>query len=237
MFWIVDAFIAALIALVKPATADSRRVEKLLKMKMPMEAVEAWMDPFSDGDIDGLKWEVLPHSKRLVPTKTTRLNHFYIFELTKGKHLDTLFRLEEAERQKSVKATQWRRGLGCARLNLSQAAQMRGHTCSLLSMVCGKVSIKVTQPRDWRAMPTVSVRMKTLSMDEAGNIILPCEFEDVGFRAALRKQARVLLQKMIDDPLYPTGPMAPALTMGSTTIHTYRPPPPALPAPAPLALE
>ena len=86
--------------------------------------------------------------------------------------------------------------------------------------MCGAVYVEMVQPRDWRRMPMLKMRAKVLSMDAQGHILLPCEFEDMGYRAALRKQARTLLQRMMDDPLYPTlSEMVPALTNGTTVVR------------------
>ena len=54
-------------------------------------------------------------------------------------------------------------------------------------------------------------------MDKTGHIVWPTNFAS-RTRAALRMQARALLQKMIDDPLNPVdSTMAPALTAEGTS--------------------
>ena len=86
-------------------------------------------------------------------------------------------------------------------------------------MVCGRARVHFKEPRDEETMPTLSVVFLVMTMDKLGNITWPIDFA-AKTRAALRKQARVLLQRMIDDPLNPVDrTMEPALTaMGKETV-------------------
>ena len=84
-----------------------------------------------------------------------------------------------------------KRGAGAARARLSGAEQRRG--------------------------PTLTLTFFVLTMDKTGHIVWPTNFE-ARTRAALRMQARALLQRMIDDPLNPVdSTMAPALTAEGTS--------------------
>ena len=66
-------------------------------------------------------------------------------------------------------------------------------------------------------MPTATLTFKVLSLDKNGHIIWPTTFE-AKTQAALRMQARALLQKMINDPNNPVdATMAPALTGTGTS--------------------
>ena len=242
--WLSAAVRAQMLKMVKPPTATTRRIEKHLKMEVPIEALEDLMAPFEEEEVEGLKWEELPcGSRRLMPTRSSATNHFYNFSVTKGKLQDKLWALDQQETQKSKKEAAWRRGLGAARLHLSRAASLRGELTVLLSLMCGKVDMVMKQPRDHRAMPTLRLKAKSLTMDHLGNIILPCEFNDNNYKAALRKQALVILKKMIDDPLYPTS-ISPtqdfnlALTnrAGTSTTHSAAITESSLLAPPPLAL-
>jgi hypothetical protein len=104
------------------------------------------------------------------------------------------------------------RGAGCARARLSSAEQQRGGVPTTISMVCGNILIELKEPKDGSRMPVASATFKVLSMDQHGHIIWPTTFAPAT-QAALRKQARTLLQRMIDDPLNPVdSTMAPALT-------------------------
>ena len=205
--WIEGLLRAEMKKHVAPATMKTRRMEKIISMKAPMEVVERLLAPFETNEIADLEWEELPGKKfRLKPTKITSKNLFYKYQFTSGAKTDKLFRLHDFEQQKSLKHTQWRRGRGAARLHLSQRAADRGDSSALVALACGQITIDVKQPRNWAAMPDIRVRMKTLSMDRHGHIILPCEFKDAAYKASLRKQAKALLQEMINSTLYPTPP-------------------------------
>ena len=234
--WFWTRLVTALVSLIKPTTLDTRRVEKHLKMEMPMEVVEELFSPFEDQEVEGLMWEETESGKRLKPNATTRLNHFYAMRMIKGKQLDKLYRLQHSDVKKGKKDTQHKRGMGAGRLHLSKAAARKGQVSCLLAMVCGESRIRVTQPRDWRKMPVLRIRLMTMSMDGGGNIILPCEFTCPKYRAALRLQANALLQTMSKDDDYPTGTLSsfvPALQIkiGSTPdqclqqVVPPRPPP------------
>ena len=104
------------------------------------------------------------------------------------------------------------RGAGCARARLSSAEEARGGKPETISMVCGNVIAELKEPKDGEAMPTATLTFFVLSMDKTGHIIWPTLF-DAKTQAALRMQARALLQKMMDDPANPVdSTMAPALT-------------------------
>ena len=87
-----------------------------------------------------------------------------------------------------------------------------------MSMVCGNVLIDVKAPKDeTSSMATLELTFFVLSMDKTGHIIWPTAF-DAPTQAQLRKQARALLKKMIDDPLNPAeDTMRPALTGTGTS--------------------
>ena len=88
-------------------------------------------------------------------------------------------------------------------------------------MVCGNVLIDFKEPIDLSAMPTLQVTFFVMTMDKTGHIVnvWPTDYDD-RTRAQLRKQARVLLKRMIDDPYNPVdSTMAPALAgAGSSTV-------------------
>ena len=111
------------------------------------------------------------------------------------------------------------RGAGCARARLSLAEEARGGKPTTISMVCGNVLAELKEPKDGEAMPTATFTFKVLSMDKNGHVIWPTTFE-AKTQAALRMQARALLQKMIEDPFNPVDEtMAPALTgTGSSSL-------------------
>ena len=220
--WFTQLLMSLIYACVRPPTAKTRRKEHLIKLKMPIEAFDRLLEPFKDREVVGLSRATLGCGDvRLYPTKVTRKNLIYDYKMIKGSFLDRLLQLEGHDdvRAKSKKDVRWRRGMGAARLWLSHAAGQRGEESLLLALVCGEVKLKLTQPREWVSMPILEVRLKVLTMDEFNNIILPCEFQDEAYKKVLRHQARTLLQKMINDPLYPTGSQMAALTMGTTTVR------------------
>jgi len=110
-----------------------------------------------------------------------------------------------------------KRGAGAARARLSGAEQRRGGVPQTISMVCGNVTIELKESVMQERMPTLTLTFFVLSMDKTGHIVWPTNFE-ARTRAALRMQARALLQKMIDDPHNPVdSTMAPALTAEGTS--------------------
>ena len=116
------------------------------------------------------------------------------------------------------------RGVGCARARLSEADQRRGGVPQCVSMVCGNSLVDIKEPINQSSMPTLKLTFYVLTMDKDGHIVWPTRF-DPPTQAQLRRQARVLLQKMIDDPLNPVDEtMAPALT-GVGTSSLWQPPP------------
>lgn len=98
-----------------------------------------------------------------------------------------------------------KRGAGAARARLSCAEQRRGGVPQTISMICGNVVVELKESAAQERMPTMTLTFFVLSMDKTGHIIWPTNFE-AKTRAALRLQARALLQKMMDDPLNPVLP-------------------------------
>ena len=79
-------------------------------------------------------------------------------------------------------------------------------------MVCGSVLVDFSEPINESTMPRLTLTFFVLTMDKTGHLVWPTNFE-APTQAALRKQARVLLQRMMDDPHNPVdATMAPALT-------------------------
>jgi len=107
-----------------------------------------------------------------------------------------------ARAQPSSAPALFKRGAGCARARLSKAEQRRGGVPTTISMVAGAVIIEYNVPIKKNKCPTIKITLFILTMDKNGFITWPTVFE-TGTQAALRKQARVLLQRMMDDPLNP----------------------------------
>ena len=119
--------------------------------------------------------------------------------------------------------TQYKRGHGSARALLSKAAQKRGGVPTTISQVCGNIKVHYTEPTDPEKVPTLKLFFYVLTMDKDGFITWPDDF-DSDMQAKLRKQVRLNLRKMIDDPLSPVDEtMLPALTGTGSCVR--KPPP------------
>ena len=72
-------------------------------------------------------------------------------------------------------------------------------------------------------MPTLTLKFFVLTINFEGHIIWPTLFSKET-EAALRKQARLLLQRLIEDPDAPVGAaMQPALAGSSGALRTVAP--------------
>lgn len=119
----------------------------------------------------------------------------------------------------------YKRGVGCARARLSKAEQRRGGVPTTISMVAGNVIVDFRVPKNPLKCPMLKITFFVLTMDKNGFITWPTNFEK-GTEAQLRRQARVLLKKMIDDPLNPCDEtMAPALTQTGGAVRRIPPKP------------
>eukprot|EP00965_Chrysotila_dentata_P134507 4448914-Pleurochrysis_carterae.AAC.2 len=133
----------------------------------------------------------------------------FTYVLRKGKQTEKLWKLHEHEQfapkpggKALRRAHPWKRGIGCARLQLSGTAGRRGELACTLAMVCGNIIIGFIEPRRHKAMPTVTFKFSVMSMDSNGHVIWPTNFQE-RTRAYQRKQAWALLSKLMADPLYP----------------------------------
>ena len=118
----------------------------------------------------------------------------------------------KSKRRRGGEPVRPHRGAGCARAHLSAADQRRGGVPQSMSMVCGNVLVEFCESIDRSRMPRLKLTYYVLTMNKDGHIVWPTLF-DAQTQAQLRRQARVLLQRMINDPLNPVDTtMAPALT-------------------------
>lgn len=215
--------------LTRPCTSLTRRKQLRIKVPMPRQGFEKLMQPIAEGEIEGLRRS----AGQLEPTTAVKASssvmHFkYI--IRKGSVSNKLWRLEDLDRRPAVSGRgrppkgpriepiPYKRGLGCSRLFLSHAAGARGAQCKVLAMVCGNVIVHFKEPMHSARMPTLTIDFFVLSMDHNGHIIWPTAFDERS-KAALRKQARMLLQDMLDDSLYPVHPaFAAAMTQTSSSL-------------------
>ena len=92
-----------------------------------------------------------------------------------------------------------------------------------MSMVAGNVLIKYKLPRNERTPPVLTLTFGVLSMDKKGHITWPKDF-DARSAAALRNQARALLQRMLQDPFNPVShAMSGAFTGTGSTVRVTPP--------------
>ena len=213
-WWFLDPVRASMRKLVRPCTHLTRRKQLTVKFQMPLRCFYELMAPLMDGDTQGLQRD---DQGRLVPTKVTNQLRYYSYILRRGSLVDKFFALDVHEKPLAgLGKKAWRRCLGSARLHIGGAAQRRGMLASVMACVCGNVVIEFREPKGLRSMPRLTIKFFVLSMDAQGNIIWPVDF-DTRSKAALRKQARALLERMLADPQYPVGKlMRPALTNMST---------------------
>ena len=138
----------------------------------------------------------------------------------KGKVTEKLFRFEAREEANGFP----RRGIGCARVQLTAAEQRRGGVPNSMSMVAGNVLVKYKLPVNLNTPPVLTLTFAVLTMDANGHITWPKPFEALT-AATLRNQARALLKRLMEDPLNPTSSsMEPALTgTGSSSLSASTP--------------
>ena len=230
-WWFLEPVRASMRKLVRPCTQLTRRKQITIKFQIPARCFLELMSVFHDGELEGLVHDANGCPR---PTRETAQVRYFSYIIRRASQIEKFFSLEKFEKPASgFKKRPWRRGLGsAARLFLSGAAQRRGMQATVMAAVCGNLVIELREPRNFKSMPRLTIKMFVLSMDSHGNIIWPVDF-DARSKAALRKQARSLLRRMIDDPNYPVGA---GMSKALTNMHTndsrlgQRPPQPPQPA-------
>ena len=222
--WFLDPLRQSIQTLVRPCTGLTRRKQLTIKCQLPFRCFMDFMSPLEDGSVGGLERD---HVGRLVPTSETPAMKKYQYVIRRGSQHDKVFALQQHETQGTRRSNaRWRRSMGCARLHLSHAAEARGHLAQVMAMICGNVVVDYKEPRGLKRMPRLTLRLIVLSMDREGHIIWPVDFE-ARTKAALRKQARALLQIMLGSPeSYPVtdATWQAALTEASESRLQLRPP-------------
>ncbi|KAL1530411.1 hypothetical protein AB1Y20_001316 [Prymnesium parvum] len=138
MSWFLHPLHCSMRVCVRPPTARTRRAQRVIEVPMPYPCFVRLMSVFATGDLEGLEW-IGP--QELKPTNSPRSTvKEYNYKLRQPAQLDRLWEMEAWDAPRHGKA--WRRGRGAARLHLSMASEDRGTRSSLLSMVCGNVSIR-----------------------------------------------------------------------------------------------
>ena len=227
-WWFLDPVRASMRKLVRPCTQLTRRKQITLKFPLPARCFMEMMSVFQDGELEGLVHDGYGRPR---PTRETAQVRYFSYIIRRASLVEKFFALEKFEKPLSgFKKRPWRRGLGSARLFLGAAAQRRGMQATVMAAVCGNVVIELREPRGFRSMLKLTIKMFMLSMDQHGNIIWPVDF-DARSKAALRKQARSLLGRMIDDPNYPVGAAMSAALTNTATVDSRLQPAPRPPRP------
>ena len=89
--WWLNPLNAAIKMLVRPATANRRRKELMIKMKMPRAVFEKLMEPLTEEDVSALKRDAEGHLK---PTRTTPALKYYSYKIDRGTVSNKLFSLD-----------------------------------------------------------------------------------------------------------------------------------------------
>jgi hypothetical protein len=229
-FWFEGPLRNRMRKLIAPPTHLTRRRLLELKLPLPRELFEPYMEPLLDGDAHGLERE---EDGTIKPTKETATSQRFDYTITRPMVTDRLFALEKSDlrnvpRPKPGKGA-WRRCMGGARLNLARDGHKKGKLGASVSMPAGNTVIEYRVPKRENAMPLLTLRCFSVTMNHHGNIQWPAKFTEKS-RALLRKLLRQKVEQMIADPEYPTDPrLAGALTRSSDTFLRLRaePTPPA----------
>lgn len=115
-----------------------------MKIQIPKAIFEELMKPLVEGKLPAMERGFMNTIK---PTSYTQRLLKYNYVLNKGSLSEVLFHLEDFDKRPPQKkrkgkqrVAQYKRGLGCSRLHLSQAASNRGEKAALtMAMFCGAV--------------------------------------------------------------------------------------------------
>ena len=214
--------------MVRPTTSLTRRRLVEVKVPLPRECFDDFMEPLQEGEAEGVSRDET--SGALLPTRVTATTNFWAYVIHRPMVTDRLLKLETSDEGAGPRASErparkkgaWRRGLGCGRLWLAAGAEKQGKLGNKLSLVAGNLVVEYREPKRWAAMPTLTLRFFVLTMNHMGHIEWPCRFTDRA-RALLRKLARLKAKEMLDSPEYPADPaMAQALSASSDTFLQLR---------------
>ena len=205
--WFQDPLNHSMAVMVRPPTALTRRKQLTLEIKVPQQIFFDLVQPLETSDVDGFEW-LDAQKSALKPTEVKKSFSLYKYTLSKPSLVDKVWQLQSQDEKrarptKKGKTLPFRRGHGCAKLHLSQAAARRGARTSLMSQVTGNVVMQLKVPAKERVMPTLTMKFAVSTMDEQGNIEWASTY-GAKTAAALRKQMQHHLSCMRKDPEYPT---------------------------------
>lgn len=170
------------------------------------------MEPLKDGDAEGLERD---EDGRLIPTKETGTSLRFEYKLKRPMVVDRLFALEKTDHAPGPRAKEpgaWKRGDGCARLNLPMAGHKKGRTATSVSMVAGSAAVHFIVPKKDKSWPRLTMRFLCLTADRNLNISWPANFTSMA-KTLLRKLVKQKLEAMLKDDRYPTHPSMTAASL------------------------
>ena len=199
--WFALEFFKTIRARVRGPISKLRRRQCTLKARLPREVFDEMMGRMKEGDAVGLQWD---EEGKVLPTRTTASTLTFQFEFKKPMASDRFLSLQTADRR-GVHAKEgkgaWKRSHGCAVLKLSDSARA-GTKASVFSMVAGNMNVKYTQPRSWRAWPTMTLKFFVLTVDHQGSMIYPTVYSPTAEKL-LAELARRKVEAFKADEAYP----------------------------------
>ena len=201
--WFEDELFHQMRTRVRPATALTRRRLLEVVQPLPLESFKAFLEPLKDGDAHGL---VRDSEGELIPTASSAACDRYNYIITRPMVTDRLFQLGKTDESKGPWPKggkgAWRRCLGCSKLNLPPGVHKKGKLGESLSMVAGCCVVEMRVPKRWKAMPVLTMRFFSLTVNHLGQFVWPAKFSDTS-RALLKKLARIKIRAMLDDQDFP----------------------------------
>ena len=97
--WFLKPLEQSIKTVVRPCTALTRRKELTVEHRLPREAFEAFMEPLTSGDAEGLARD--PQTNMLVPTRKTAALRFFEYTIRRGSVSDRLFHLDTLDPEPS----------------------------------------------------------------------------------------------------------------------------------------
>ena len=108
--------------MVRPTTSLTRRRLVEVKVSLPKECFDDFMEPLQEGEAEGVSRDET--SGALLPTRETATTNFWAYVIHRPMVTDRLLKLETSDEGAGPRASErparkkgaWRHGLGCGRL-------------------------------------------------------------------------------------------------------------------------
>ena len=149
--------------------------------RLPEPLIQEWLQDLQAGDAQGVE---RGGDGKLLPTKESKSLLRYNYTLRKGSVSDKVFsfqsdnlksRLGKSAKPQATRTPKhaFKRGLGCAKLQLKRAAQKKGKLARLLSMVMGRAptpssSIHPPTPHHPAARPRAGMPLLSCIVHKSG---------------------------------------------------------------------